>query len=172
MTPKRIVIFNCVVFVLFLTLSVYILMQERQLPGEPPVKEAQREVLAMVVREGERVDDTEERLPNLGKRNVFETILPLPTPTPAPTRTPDPGPHINEVTDTWKLSVAFRDFATFQDIKTQQDFTLKLGESKPVEFKGKEYRVMLESIDSKKFSATIMMKNLIGEEQRKSFKMF
>jgi hypothetical protein len=172
MNSARIMWINSAIFLLMLLVSVFTLMRKPEFPSPPDLDGARREVQAIIMKESTNTNVVEERLPNLGQKNLFSTIIALPTPTPAPTRTPDPGPSIEEVLANYKLSVALKSFANFQDQRTQKETMVKLNESFQVDFKGKSYEIKLIEIDSKKFTAVVEMKNLIGEKQTKSYSMF
>ena len=172
MNSARIMWINSAIFLLMLLVSVFTLMRKPEFPSAPDLDGVRREVQAIIMKESTNTNVVEERLPNLGQKNLFSTIIALPTPTPAPTRTPDPGPSIEEVLANYKLSVALKSFANFQDQRTQKETMVKLNESFQVDFKGKSYEIKLIEIDSKKFTAVVEMKNLIGERQTKSYSMF
>ncbi len=171
MSITRISIINIVLFLAIIGLSVYIITQERILPGEPPVKQAQKRVDQLITRSEERGELAQAELEVLDEKNIFDSLIPIPTPTPAPTPTPQPPPDIEEVTQYWKLSFVFKSMASFQHIKSQEEFTIKVGERQQETWKGKTVPVYLDSIDRKNWSATIMI-NEKGVVQKRTFRMF
>lgn len=166
---KRIMLANGVLFVVVLALSYVIMTQERTLPGPPPLDELKTQVAGHLERVRSAPPRTSDNLEHLGRRDLFETIKPQPSPTPRPTPTPTPPPDIKDVTEFWRLSGALRSMAVFADIKTRAEFTIKVGESREVEFKGKKIQVTLKSTVSLK-SATISI-NEMGIEQTRDMQM-
>ncbi|MCC6547039.1 hypothetical protein IT570_07710 [Candidatus Sumerlaeota bacterium] len=171
MTAKKLMWLNFGIFLVMLCVSVYTLMRRPQYPGEPDVAGARAEVIELVNSQGQESGPDETTLHNLGKKNVFSTIIALPTPTPAPTKTPDPGPTIDEVLLNWKLVMPTKTFVIFQEIRTQKDANVKMNETFDAEYKGKNYKIKLIGVDTKKFTATVEMENLIGEKQTKVYSM-
>jgi len=170
MNAQRIMIINSAIFVLILAVSVFMITQERTLPGEPPVEELQQEVAKVLSqRASEGTGKVESNLVNLPQRNVFETLIPLPTPTPLPPK-PTPAPVIvDEATEFWRLSGPLSRMAAFQDIKTREDFSLKIGEYREEKVKGESFKIFLESTVPFK-SATVRMED-DGHVTRRTFTM-
>jgi hypothetical protein len=112
----------------------------------------------------EKVSETEtsydpqiaqQKYPNFGQKPIFQALItPTPTPpppTPTPTRTPD----VNAIFASWKLMSVDVGEATFEDrSKTQSDpehavFTLKIGQSVPVEIeRGVFKNAILKRVDA------------------------
>lgn len=105
--------------------------------------------------------------PHFGERDIFKTILPKPTPVPRPTRTPQPDPPIAVLTRNWKLTGILGDKALFNDRGTREDFFLKEGESRTVNYRGKDYPITLSEINRLEFSVTLSYK-----DQKRTLKMF
>ncbi|CAN5198985.1 hypothetical protein BH09SUM1_BH09SUM1_24330 [soil metagenome] len=169
MNPNRIMMINGILFCVIITVSVIIMRQERQAPGEPPLREIQQAVAAKLTADSGDQAGPSAELPNFGAKNIFDTLIPRLTPTPQPPKTPVPPPRIDEVTDGWRLSGPLSTFASFQDIKTREDFILKIGETRDEKYKGQTVKITLESTEKLK-SATIMM-NMDGEVQRRKLTM-
>ncbi|HNM47091.1 MAG TPA: hypothetical protein PKH51_08745 [Candidatus Sumerlaeota bacterium] len=89
----------------------------------------------------------------------------------APTKTPDPGPPIDEVLMNWKLIMPTKTFAVFQEMRTQRDANVKLNETFDAEYKGRNFKIKLIGVDTKKFTATVEMENLLGQKQTKVYSM-
>lgn len=98
----------------------------------------------------------QQKYPNFGAKPIFQALLtPTPTPpppTPTPTRTPD----VNAIFAAWKLMSVDSGEATFEDrSKTQSDpehavFTLRIGQSIPVEVeRGVFKNAILKRVDDK-----------------------
>lgn len=170
-TAKKLMWVNFGLFLVMLFVSVYTLMRRPEYPGPPDVAGARAEVIEMIASEGQTVGSNEDTLKELGKKNVFSTIIALPTPTPAPTKTPDPGPPIDEVLMNWKLVMPTKTFAIFQEMRTQRDANVKLNETFDAEYKGRNFKIKLIGVDTKKFTATVEMENLLGQKQTKVYSM-
>lgn len=168
---RKIMIVNAVLFLIIVGTAVFILTRERRLPGKPPVAEAREEVTRLVASATGDGNAASREFQSLGKVNIFETIIPIPPPTPTPVPPPPEPPNINEVTEYWKLLYVMSNIASFQHIKTNQEITLKIGESHAEAYRGKQITVYLESVDKRAFSATVMI-NELNKEQRRTFKMF
>ncbi|MCD6386182.1 hypothetical protein J7M23_10460 [Candidatus Sumerlaeota bacterium] len=105
--------------------------------------------------------------PHFGERNIFKTLIPKPTPVPAPTRTPKPDPPISVITRHWKLIGILGDKAMFNDRGKREDFFMKEGDTKMVNYRGKNYPITLSKIDKSQFSVTLTFK-----DQSRTLKMF
>jgi len=162
MTPKKIVWFNAGLFVLIAGLALSVILEERKLPGRPPLEALESAVTEAMSHEARNATTESNEFTNLGTVNLFDTVVPAPTPTPQPSPTPVPPPDIREVTEFWRLVGPMSKFAVFQDTKAKQDFTLKVGEFREERFKGQIYKVYLKSIVRMK-SATVEM---VVEEKR------
>lgn len=171
MTPNRIMLINGMLFLVIVSLSILILTEERQIPEEPPVSELQHEVTRMLASEERQVTRDDDRYGSLGNRNIFTTIKPLPTPSPSPTPTPKVPPNINEVTEYWKLAGMISSMAMFQDMRTREDFQMRPGEKRTVEFRRENIQIELESINRANWRVTVKM-NYEGNIQRREMKMF
>jgi hypothetical protein len=171
MNTKKIMWLNGVLFLVILGTAVMIINQERFLPGEPPVKSVKKKVTRMLAEDTTKDDEQNDQFTSLGKVNMFEAIIPLPTPTPKPTPTPPKPPGIREVTEFWKLNYVLGTMSGFQHMKTEKDFHVKLGEGFEETYRGKTYVIFLDSIDKKKFTATIRMEAL-NVTQTHTFNMF
>ena len=93
--------------------------------------------------------------PNLGKKEVFKTIIPRPTPNPTPTPSPIPTPDLGRSVSRWKVTALLDDMASFEDTATRTPFDIKLGEKKEVQFRNQTFEVLLESIDMNELSVTL-----------------
>lgn len=170
-SATRIMWINGILFLGILALSVIIITEERYLPGEPPIKEVKRQVTELIEADRSNLQSSGGNYESFGKVDMFETIIPLPTRTPTPTPEPPKPPRIEQVTEYWKLSFVFKSMATFQDIKTQEEYTIKVGDKRDQDYKGKTYGIYLDSVDRKNWSCTILM-NDMGEVQKRTFRMF
>ena len=171
MTAGRIMILNALLFVAIIGLGAYLMTQDYELPGPPPL-DAIDELVEVELERSPTDESAETRVvANFGKQNIFDTIIPQPTATPAPpTPTPAP-PNINDVTESWKLSGVLTSFAVFQNEKTREEWTIRLGESKEEKFRNQTIKVTLDSVNKKDWSATISIKEL-GIVQKRTIKMF
>lgn len=170
MNSSKIMLINGLLFILIVAIAVMVLTEERQLPGEPPVAELRREVALQLSNETSvEGGGSSEQFQELGKKAMFETIMPRPTPPPTPPPPTPTPPTAREVAEYWRLVGALTNFAAFQDVKTREDFTLKVGEHKVEKYKGKDVKVTLESLDRLK-SATISIK-VDGHESKHTFQM-
>jgi hypothetical protein len=169
MTPNRIIWMNAILFVVIAAIALIIIVEERTLPGKPPVAELQARVEQELANTATDTGPQAAELPNFGKVNLFETVVPLPTPTPPPPKTPVPPPDIREITEFWRLSGALSTMAVFQDTKTKQDFTLKKGEYREEKFKGRDYKIYLKSLTKLK-NATVMV-TIDGQVQERIIDM-
>ena len=170
MNSKRIMMINSVLFLVILALSALVLTEERTVPEAPPIKELVRTVETQLANSQGAVVSNVDAYQNLGKRNILDTLVPLPTPTPRPTPTPKPPPVLAEVTEYWKLGGVLSKMVVFEDIKTREPFTMRIGESKEVEFKKEKLTIVLEAIDRAAWKATIKM-TYGGNVQRRELKM-
>ncbi len=165
-------IFNACLFLLITGLAVTIKLQERELPGSPPIREAQQRVDQIIKEERQSETEASRSLSNFGKKNIFDDLIPMPTPTvPPPTPTPAP-PSCDELTQYWKCNAVLKGIAMFQNLKTNKEFTLQSGQFQPEVFRGKEYKIYLESTNFKKFTATVVAKEGDKEVCRRTFDMF
>ncbi|MCC5875092.1 MAG: hypothetical protein JJU11_02625 [Candidatus Sumerlaeia bacterium] len=171
MTPNRIMLINGMLFLVVVALSVLIMTEERLIPEEPPISELEDEVTYLLTNAERQVTLGEDRYGNIGNRNIFSTIKPLPTPSPSPTPTPKVPPNINEVTEYWKLGGMLSTMAMFQDMRTREDFQMRPGDVREIEFRREKIPVELESIDRANWRVTIKM-NYEGNVQRREMKMF
>jgi hypothetical protein len=171
LNSTRIMWINGILFVTILILSVSVIQKDRYLPAEPPLKLAKKTVTELIAQQSgeDAAQDTEFQA--LGQVNLFDTIIPLPTPSPTPVPTPVPPPPINEVTEFWKLNFVLKSMATFSNIKTQEEWTLKIGEKYEETYRGQKIPVYLDSVDRTAWSATVMIREQ-GEVQKRSFSMF
>jgi hypothetical protein len=171
MTANRIMILNCVLFAVIVGISVFVLRQENELPGPPPVEELKAAVQERLATD--QLETTQEvaSLENLGNVNLFDTIIPPPTPAPTPSPSPVRPPDIEEVIKDWKLSAVLTNLALFQNRRTKQDWTMKIGEARKERFRNKDLELILESVDKKTWSAVIKMTDE-GITQTKKFEVF
>ncbi|MCX7765906.1 MAG: hypothetical protein N2246_04270, partial [Candidatus Sumerlaeia bacterium] len=89
----------------------------------------------------------------LGERNIFATIIPRPTPVPRPTPTPAAPPRINVLLRTWKLSSIIGNRVMLTDTAKREEWTMKEGDTKQVEYRGELYTITLKKINKRNFSA-------------------
>lgn len=171
MTTSKIVLLNIILFVAIVGLSAMIITEQREIPGEPPIDELKRIVKEEVDKGKENNTVNNSSLRSLGTVNMFDDLVPKPTPSPTPPPTPVPPVKPEELTQYWKLNGVLPSFATFQNIKTNVDITIKVGESVNENYRGKDIPVFLESTDFKKFTATIMIREG-GIIQKRTFKLF
>jgi hypothetical protein len=92
---------------------------------------------------------------NLGKRDIFRTIIMKPTPMPTREPTPVPPPNLERAIRTWKLEGAFGNRASFRDTRTNTEFTIDVGETRVISYRGRELEVKLSEINMDNFSATL-----------------
>jgi hypothetical protein len=171
MTPQRLMLINSMLFLVILALSVLILTEERRVPEAPPLAQLRKTVEGRMARDTTEVTVVADNYQNLGRKNMFDTIIPLPTPSPKPTPTPRPAPLIAEVTEFWKLSSMISTMAIFQDIKTKEDFTMRVGDTREVEFRKEKLTIKLEAIDRPNWRVVISM-SYGGNVQRREMKLF
>lgn len=171
MTPNRIMLINGMLFLVIVALSALIMTEEREIPSEPPLDSLEHEVSRLLATEDRDVAFTGDRYGNLGAKNIFSTIVALPTPSPSPTPTPKVPPDIKEVTEYWKLAGMISSMAMFHDMRSREDFQLRPGETRQVEFRRENLNIELESIDRPNWSVTIKM-DYEGNVQRREMKMF
>ncbi len=179
MNTSRIILINSLIFVVIITLSAMTIMQDRELPGEPefllPGSPGFDDVEVVVKEIVENQEAEEQQMggdyPSLGKKKLFDPLVPQPTPSPTPPPTPVPPPDINSVTEHWKLSFVGKTFASFNNIKTNEDWNMKKGESYTVTYRGQNVPVYLEELNRKQWSVTIAVKEG-GKVQTKTIKMF
>ncbi len=103
--------------------------------------------------------------PILGKRDIFRAIIQRPTPTPAPTRTPPPPPDLGILIRHWKLEGININQAIITDQAKKETFFMKEGETLNVNYRGKDYPVKLNKIDTMKFQVEFIME---GDTEIKS----
>lgn len=102
--------------------------------------------------------------PAFGKAPIFNTIIPKPTPRPRPpTPTPAP-PDINKLTARWALVSVFGDTAYFMDNGNKQEWQMKVGETRKVDYRRKDYYIELKNVDQSNFKATLYMEE--GSQSR------
>ncbi|MBI1290396.1 hypothetical protein GC173_04040 [bacterium] len=154
MTPNRIVWINAALFAIIAALALSIILEERKLPGRPPIDALEDTVTQAMANDARNGQAESSEFAHLGTVNIFETLVPQPTPTQTPAPTPPPPPDIREVTEFWRVVGPMSKFAVFQDTKSKQDFTMKIGEFREERFKGQIYKIYLKSIDKMK-SATV-----------------
>lgn len=171
MNATRIMWINGILFLAILGISVMIITEERYLPGRPPLEEHEVSVQKAIAETAGTTGLAGTDATELGKVNMFDTIIPLPTRTPTPTPEPPKAPRIEEVTQYWKLSFVYKTMATIQDIKTEAETTIKIGDKKIETYRGQEIPIYLESVNRKEWSATFIM-NYMDEKQTRTFKMF
>lgn len=171
MTTSKIMLVNIILFAAIVGLSAMIITEQREIPGEPPIEELQELVKKEVAERKGNNTVGNSKLKSLGTVNMFDDLVPRPTPSPTPPPTPVPPVKPEELTQYWKLNGVLPSFATFQNIKTNQDITIRVGESVNENYRGKDIPVFLESTDFKKFTATIMIKEG-GIVQKRTFKLF
>ncbi len=120
----------------------------------------------------------QQKYPNFGEKPIFQALLtPTPTPpppTPTPTRTPD----VNAIFASWKLMSVDVGEATFEDrSKTQSDpehavFTLRIGQSMPVEVeRGVFKNAILKRVDAASDNPSVTI-GIEGIPDQKILRMF
>ncbi|MGC8840397.1 MAG: hypothetical protein ACP5QZ_02945 [Candidatus Sumerlaeaceae bacterium] len=120
----------------------------------------------------------QQKYPHFGEKPIFQALLtPTPTPpppTPTPTRTPD----INAIFASWKLMSVDVGEATFEDrSKTQSDpehavFTLRIGQSMPVEVeRGVFKNAILKRVDAQSDNPSVTV-GIEGIPDQKIMRMF
>jgi len=171
MNTSRLMIVNGALFVVIVALATLIIVQKRELPGEPPVDQVKSTVDRLIERDKSTAPPESGRFMSMGKVNVFETIIPIPPPTPAPPKPTPAPPKIEEVTEFWRLVGPLRKFASFNNMKTNADFTVNMGETFIETYRGKQIPVTLEATDMKKFTATISI-NEDGQKQTRVMSAF
>ena len=114
-----------------------------------------------------RPEQPEEAYTHLGKQRLFRTLIPKPTQAPQPTRTPEPPPKLEVMIRHWKLNGVLKNTSIFTDQVKKEDFFLKEGEEKTVNYRGKDYLVKLASINTREFSVTLTF-----EDQTYTMKIF
>lgn len=171
MTPNRIMLINGMLFLVIVALSALIMTEQREIPGEPPIEDLEYEVSRLLASEDHDVAVAGDRYGNLGGRNIFSTIISLPTPSPSPTPTPKVPPNIGEVTEYWKLAGMISSMAMFHDMRSREDFQMRPGETRQIEFRKENVTIELESIDRPNWRVTIKLE-YEGNVQRRDMKMF
>jgi hypothetical protein len=156
MNLNKVVWLNGALFLVIASLSIMMITEERKLPDAPPLQDLRSVVDDALSAELGTGGEARREHENFGRINIFETLVPLPTPTPTPAPTPVPPPDIREVIEFWRLVGATSSFGIFQDTKSKQDFTMRVGEFREERFKNKLYKVYLKSTVSMK-SVTLTM---------------
>lgn len=169
MSSQKIVIVNCLLFIGIVAMGAFLLTQETTLPGRPPIAEIQNYVIADLEENPPEANLGGMQLRNLGKKNVFDTIIPMPTPSPSPIPPTPAPPSIDDVTKDWELSGVLTSFGLFK--VRNEEFTLKLGESYDQKYRNDTIPVFLDKIDKENWSATLMIKEL-GIIQRRTLSVF
>ncbi len=82
-----------------------------------------------------------------------------------------PGVSIDIITASWQLVAVLPDKALFRDASTGEDFSLQAGESRQVDYRENTYSILLESVDSQGYTATLAIGGM-GTPQRRELKMF
>lgn len=122
--------------------------------------------------------EAQQKYPHFGEKPIFQALLtPTPTPpppTPTPTRTPD----INAIFAAWKLMSVDVGEATFEDrSKVQSDpehavFTLRIGQSMPVEVeRGVFKNAILKRVDANSDNPSVTL-GIEGIPDQKILRMF
>jgi len=109
--------------------------------------------------------DRPDPYPEFGKRDPFRTIIPRPTPTPTPAPTPVPDPPLARVIQTWRLVSVYGSEAELEDIKTQESFTMKVGDIRTLDYANQSVPVKLDKVNENDYEVTFTYK---GQEQKKN----
>jgi hypothetical protein len=94
------------------------------------------------------------RWPNLGQKDIFQPLIPPPTPPPRTPRPPQKLPPIQTMLNGWSINYVLKDSANFEDKRTKESFTLKLGESKVVGQGRNQLAVTLIKVSQREFKVT------------------
>ena len=171
MNPKHTTRLNVSLFMTAIVVATGIFSGRYQLPGPPPLDELDSTVNIHLAQNGKPPTAGPVLHPGVGGINFAAPLIPLPSPAPEPTPAPEIGPRLDDVIANWKLQAVLTRIAIVEDIKSRAVVQLKIGETKTVTFQNKNYDVKLQSIDKKKWSATLSM-DATGEMQRKTFSVF
>jgi len=93
---------------------------------------------------------------HFGMYAIFESVItPIP-PTPTPAPTPDIPPDLRTIlTNRFTFHYAFGGDANFTDKNNNENFTLRVGDQKEIEYGRYKIVLRLKSIDENSFSATL-----------------
>jgi hypothetical protein len=108
-----------------------------------------------------------DKYPAFGAANIFDTIIAKPTIPPTPTRTQPPDPRLDDVVSQWKLTSIFENTATFNNVATKKDWTMKVGETVDESYRGQSYSIKLDKVDEDNLQVVISFKT-----QTKTIGMF
>ncbi len=169
MESNRIIIANSMFFLVIVGLAYFIVQEERTLPEKPDID--QLDELSSKISSSASSTGTENRYGNLGRKPIFDTIIPQPpTPTPSPAPTPAPPP-IDKVVQYWELSGVLDGLAFFHDMRSNEDITIQQDNFHQVRFGNDTINVYLESANLRDGKAVIYMKEM-GQIQKKEYSMW
>ncbi|MDX2175789.1 MAG: hypothetical protein SF028_04900 [Candidatus Sumerlaeia bacterium] len=149
MDPKQITYLNIALFVVIVGLSGLVVFPKPAVPAVDDLSWLDNQIA-----QPSSVDTSGSasavEYPAFGRVNLFETIIPRPTPEPTPEPTPRPDIPIAEIVSTWEIKGALRSMAIFADTNTREEWTMQVGDTRMVNFKGSGVRIKLESTGSGK----------------------
>lgn len=99
-----------------------------------------------------------DKYPAFGKVNIFDTIIAKPTIPPTPTRTQPPDPRLDDVVSQWKLTSIFENTATFNNVATKKEWTMKVGETVDENYRSQTCSIKLDKIDEDNFQVIVSFK--------------
>ncbi|MEQ8820050.1 MAG: hypothetical protein RLY93_07370 [Sumerlaeia bacterium] len=166
---QKLLLLNIVLFG-FIGAAGYILMTEERLVPEEPDVDGYIAVLQEEIANLPEDRQSGSTYINIGKKDLFRTLIELPTPTPTPTPTPQPTPSLDEALQYWKLEGVFGDTAVVTDKRTRETWMMSMSDDsrvKTVQHRGENVDVRLIEIDDQeKFSATWAYTNPRGTQKK------
>jgi len=165
---KKIYAANLALFAVVVGMVALLMTESHTVPPAPPAK--------LTKPAGENTDQKipqpEKTYAHLGTVPIFDTIIPKPTPVPTPVPTKPPDPELEKAISGWKLTAALPGgTAFFEDKRTKEEWSMKIGEVRAVKYGKWTMDVKLESIDEGKFTGTVVYEGEQGK-QTKTLSMF
>ena len=166
MNLQKIVYMNAALFACILILGTLLMVPKPEIPV------VTKDSVAWLHEQGAAggVDttgvDPDSEYPSFGQKNMFETLLPRPTPKPTPVPTPKPDPKLTDATRNWMINGVLRTQVYFTDKTTKQEQSAAVGSTLVVPVGREKIRVIVESTDTRKMSATFRYDGVNDPPQR------
>lgn len=145
MILRKLYYINFGLFAVVILTFVLLMNQNHTIPGKPDTDAIKRQ-LTEAVPKGVGDEETQS-YPNLGKRNMFGPLYPKPTPVPTPLPTPKPAVPIEKITASWRLSGTAAGTAQFEDAKTNEEWEMRVGETRSTQWNTESFDVKLDSVN-------------------------
>ena len=153
MDTQKILYLNGALFASVIALGIVVMLPKVEIPVVTSESVAWLDVQSTQP----TVDTTGEndaQYPNFGKKDIFQTLIPRPTPEPTPVPTPVPDAQLTDATSNWAINAVLKNQAFFTDKRSKQEYSMSIGDTIIVPAGRKSIRVVLDAVDSKKFTAT------------------